>query len=209
MAKGSTSGQAEQSQQHTTDTGSKTATGTGSTNQVATFDPRADETIKALQGATGNVGSGDDSASSYLQGLLSTPNGQNPYAQQVVDTQDKLANATFDKRLGAIRSSNYGSGAGSDLVDQGMFTGNFTDQQKASDAKTLLDAFNNQQSAQLTGAGQLAGIDATKMASALNLINALRGQSATTDQQTNESTTSRSDTAGQKTAENVSASAVF
>lgn len=172
-------------------TGNQQTQQQGTTDVKPTFDPRADALIASLSQSVADTGGGNDSASDFLKQTIASPGGVNPYAQQVVNSENKLADADFQKRLSGVRSSGYGGGIGRDLIDQGMFTSDFTDRQHASNAKTLLDAFKDNQGAQLSAAGQLSGIDATKLASALNLVNALRGQSGNTTQDSNTDTVSR------------------
>ena len=159
------------------------SSGTGSFNNRATFDPKAQDTIDTLSGAFGNVGQDVGASSDWLKSLLQPQGGMNPYAQQVVDTQNKLSNADFDKRLAGVRSGGYGGGIGRDLIDQGMFTGNYTDQQHASNAKTLLDAWNADRGMQLNAAGQLSGNDAGRLQGAIEYINSLKGQAGEQEQQ--------------------------
>lgn len=152
------------------------------TTTQTTFDPRADDVIANLSGglAQNNTNNADLAGQFYKNQVLSGLN--NPYAQQVVDSQDKLAQADFDKRLSGVRSSGYGGGIGRDLIDQGMFTSDFTNKQHAWNAQTLLDAFNTDQGRRMDSAGALANIDNAKYATAINFINSLRGQKTTADE---------------------------
>lgn len=170
-------------QQANTDTTTKT-----------TFDPRADDVIKNLSGGLSTLGTGNsDDAAAYYRNMLSpSGGGVNPYAQQVVDSQDKLAENDYQRRLSGVRSSGMGGGIGRDLIDQGMFTSDFTNKQHASDAQILLDAFNTQQGRQFDSAGALGNIDQAKYATAINFINSLRGQQTSTD------STGRTDSASTK-----------
>lgn len=148
------------------------STGTGAYDKSATFDPRADSMISSLSNYTNQVN----------QPTV------NPYAQQVVDAQNKLSADEFAKRLAGVKSSGYGGGIGGDLVKQGMFTSDFTNRQGASNTQTLLDAFQKGQDNQNTVADK-----------ALNLISLLRGETGTNEQQANTDTVSRGVTKNQKT----------
>lgn len=145
-----------------------------------TFDPRADSVIANLAGGLSNNNTANaDNAANYYNSLLKQPAGANPYAQQVVDTQNKLSDADFQKRLAGVRSSGYGGGIGRDLVDQGMFTSDFTNRQASWNAQTLLDSFKTDQNQRMDSAGALANIDNAKYATAINFINSLRGEKGT------------------------------
>jgi len=159
------------------------STGSGTFNNRATFDPKAQGTIDTLSGAFGNVGQDVGTSSDFLKSMLMPNAGMNPYAQQVVDTQNKISNQDFQNRLAGVRSGGYGGGIGRDLMDQGMFTSDFTNNQAAWNAKTLLDAFNQDRGMQLNAAGQLSGNDAGRLQGALEYLNTLKGQSGDQTQQ--------------------------
>lgn len=162
------------------------------TTTKTTFDPRADDVIKNLSGGLSTLGTGNsDDAANYYRSMLSPAGGGvNPYAQQVVDSQDKLAEGDFNRRLSGVRSSGMGGGIGRDLIDQGMFASDFTNKQHAWNAQTLLDAFNTQQGRQFDSAGALGNIDQAKYATAINFINSLRGQQTSVDSSGRSDTTS-------------------
>lgn len=159
------------------------STGSGTFSNRATFDPAAQGTIDTLSGAFGNVGQDVGTSSDFLKSMLMPNAGMNPYAQQVVDTQNKVSNQDFQNRLAGVRSGGYGGGIGRDLMDQGMFTSDFTNNQAAWNAKTLLDAFNQDRGMQLNAAGQLSGNDAGRLQGALEYLNTLKGQSGEQAQQ--------------------------
>jgi len=166
------------------------SSGSGSYSNRPVFDPQAQGTIDALGGAFGNLGRDAASSSDFLKGMLQ-PGGMNPYAQQVVDTQNKLAQPEFEKRLAGVRSGGYGGGVGRDLIDQGMFASDFTNKQSAWNANTLLDAWNADRGMQLSAAGQLGDLDYGRLQGALEYINSLRGQAGEQAQQASGTTTSQ------------------
>jgi len=167
------------------------SSGSGSYSNRPVFDPQAQGTIDSLSGAFGNIGQDVGASSDFLRNMLQPAGGMNPYAQQVVDTQNKVSAADFDKRLAGVRSGGYGGGIGRDLIDQGMFTSDFTNNQAAWNAKTLLDAFNQDRGMQLNAAGQLSGNDAGRLQGALEYINSLKGQAGEQAQQAAGTTTSQ------------------
>ena len=184
-------------------------TGSGTFNNKPVFNPEAQQTIDRLSGQFGNVGNDSAKSSDFLSSMLQPAGGMNPYAQQVVDTQNKLSNSDFNQRLAGVRSGGYGGGVGRDLIDQGMFTSDFTNKQAAWNAKTLLDAFNQDRGVQMSAAGQLGDMDYGKLQGALEYINSLKGQAGEQAQQAAANTTSsgKSSTKTSGTMSNIGASA--
>lgn len=184
MGKGSATSQANFGRE-TTDTNTQQAsTGSGDYTKQASFDPRADTLLSSLQ--------------NYGNTELNQPGGVNPFAQQVVDSQDKLANTDFKNRLAGIKSSGYGGGIGSDLIKQGMFTSDFTGRQHANDAQTLLGAFNDSNTQKNTVAN-----------GALQLLSLLRGETGTNSQAANTDTVSEGVKKTQQYNNQISASGSF
>lgn len=153
----------------------------GTYSAMPVFDPNAYGTINALGGMSGNLGRAGTTAEQYLTQMLSG-GGMNPYAERVVEGQNRLAGAEFDKRLAGVRSSGYGGGIGRDFIDQGMFTSDFTNRQYDANARTLLDAWNADQNNRLGAASQLGGLDSTRLQSALSFLNSMRGEAGNQQQ---------------------------
>lgn len=161
----------------------------GSYSAMPVFDPNAYGTINALGGMASNLGGAGNTAEGYLTQMLSG-GGMNPYAERVVEGQNRLAGAEFDKRLAGVRSSGYGGGIGRDVIDQGMFVSDFTNRQYDANARTLLDAWNADQNNRLGATSQLGGLDSTRLQSALSFLNNMRGETGNqTQQQTGTSNT--------------------
>ena len=186
---GSSKASYENNRQTVDQNSNSASTGTGAYDKTIVTDPRTNSTIDSLTGSLADTGKASGSATAFLNSMVGGQN--NPYAEQLVQANNKLADAEFKQRLAGIRSGGYGGGMGRDLLDQGIFTGNFTSQQNANNVKTLLDAFNTNQANGLNAAGQLSGIDANKYQAALQLISTLRGEKGTNDQSTNTETSSR------------------
>lgn len=148
-----------------------------------TFDPRADDVIRNLSGGLAGINAGGtDAAASFYRNQMNAPAGVNPYAQQVVDTQNRNSEADFQRRLSGVRSAGYNGGTGRDLVDQGMFASDFSNRQAAWNAQTLMDAFRFGEGQRTDAAGSLANIDNGRYATAINFINSLRGERGVTDE---------------------------
>jgi hypothetical protein len=178
--------------QNTQEKTSGTSSGTYSSTPI--FDPNAIGTLNALAGNLGSLGGDAGTASKFLTSLIGGGGGMNPYAEQVVAAQNRLAGPEFAKRLASVRSSGYGGGIGRDLIDQGMFASDFTNRQYDANARTLLDAWNADMGTKLTAAGGLAGLDQNKMGAALQFLNTLRGE--TGKQQQDQSGTSNTSSTG-------------
>jgi hypothetical protein len=180
-------GSKKKSSSESAQTGSFNQTGTTNQksgyNQTATFNPQAQGAIDALSGNFGSfTGGGTDAAQTFLTSMLGQGGGMNPYAQQVVDANNAIANKDFNKRLAGVRSSGYGGGIGRDQINQGMFASDYTNQQNYNNSRLMLDAFSQGQDRQLGAAGALGGLDANSMAAAIQFINSLRGEQGTAQQ---------------------------
>lgn len=148
-------GSYDASRSRSKETGTQTSDTTNQFRTNATFRPEGQATLDALGGYYAGAAGNANQANRFYQQNLNN-GGVNPYAQQVVDAQSKVANQDFSNRLAQVRSGGFRGGAGRDTINQGMFVSDFTNQQNAQNVKTLLDAFTQAQNERFASAGALS-----------------------------------------------------
>jgi hypothetical protein len=168
------------SQDRSKETGTSNKTTNTSYDRSATFLPQGQQTLNSLGGFYGGAAGQAAGANNFYQQQLSTPGGVNPYAQQVVDSTSKVADTDFKNRLAQVRSGGFRGGQGRDTINQSKFASDFTNQQQAQNAQTLLNAFQQQQGEKFASAQGLAN----NQTQAQQFLALLRGE--TGDQQSTE-----------------------
>jgi hypothetical protein len=154
--------------------GSKTKQQSSFSSAPTYNDPRAQVAIDALaSGAKGQTKYGD-TLGNFFQSRMA--GGVNPYVQGIVDSNNQLANTDFANRIAQVRSGGFRGGIGTDLVNQGMFTSDFTSRQHGANSQLLANAFDTGENRALAAAGGLGGLDQNSLQSAIALIAALRGE---------------------------------
>jgi hypothetical protein len=181
------------------ETGQSNKTSNTSYDRRATFLPQGQQTLDSLAGFYGGAADQGRQANQFYANQLQG-GGVNPYAQQVVDSQSKVADEQFKNRLAQVRSGGFRGGAGRDTINQSQFANSFTNQQQAQNMQTLLNAFQQQQGEKFASANALS----QNQQAAQQFLGLLRGESG--EQQTDEAQSWLKYMKGQGQTHNVTAS---
>lgn len=137
-------------------------------------DPRAQGGLDALlREATGEGGEATD-LSNFYRSQINAPGG-NPYLENVISTNDAVANKTFRDRLAQVRSGGFRGGIGRDTINQGQFITDFTNTQARDNARLRYDDYNTGQGYRFNAASGLGGLGTNRAGAATSLLAALRG----------------------------------
>lgn len=114
------------------------------------------------------------------------------YAQQVVNANNAVADAKFKAALGDVRSGGFRGGQNADIYNQGTLAQQFTNQQAADSAATMLGQYNTDVTQKINAA------NTTQNYSALltNLLNALKGTTSNYSGSTSSSGTASGSSSG-------------
>jgi hypothetical protein len=155
-----------------------TDVGNTSYNKYATFDPAASGALKALSANNGSVNNDANFASQYYKNNL-TQGSMNPYVQQQIDAQNKVADSQFGNRMSQVRSGGYGGGVGASSINQSKLASDFTNQQQSNNMNLLAQAFTQQQQQQQASASGLSNLTNNQSINAQNFLSLLKGEGGT------------------------------
>jgi len=150
-------------QNSTTNTTGVTNT-TSDYNKKASFDPRANAALTALQNGT-------DDTSKYNKSVLAQGD-VSPYTNQLVTAQNALADQAYAQGLKQTRSSGYGGGVGADSINQNKLAANYANTKASNQANLYQGAYENSQAQKQAAA-------ASQQNALIQFLSMLRGESGT------------------------------
>lgn len=157
----------------------------------AVFDQQGKGIIDFLSGQ-GQEGSKYQQGAGDAYSTLATMKGEvNPYVEESIKANNAVAESQFQNRLAQARAGGYRGGTGANLYSQGQVASDFTNQLAANNANLRYGAFNDAQNrgitANVAGAGGLAGLSSQGQAILAQIVAALRGEDVNdqTQQRTN------------------------
>lgn len=150
-------------------------------NRRAVFDsPQSQQLLgflsdQSMQGGGFQQGAGDAYAS-----LAAMRGGPNPEVENIIRSTNQEADRNFANRLAQTRAGGYRGNTAQGLYDQGQVASQFTQQQAGDNAALRYgaynDAANRNLSANVAGAGGLAGLYGQNQGTIAQLLALLRGE---------------------------------
>lgn len=165
---------------------------TQTTKTTPTFEsPQAQSVLNSLtsnySSNNGALSTASTDAATYLKSLMGTTN---PYTEQTVSAMEAQAPRQYAENLKSVRTAGYRGGAGSDYINQAALAGDFANSLALNVANTRLGQFNTDRASSLEAANSLGSLGISNQALGLSLLDALKGESSTSQtDQTGRSTT--------------------
>ena len=149
----------------------------------ANFDsPQGQQTLGFLSDQTQQGGGYQSQAGQTYNSLASLRGTPNPEVERIVSANNQEADINFGNRLAQSRAANYRGNTAAGLYDQDKIAAQFTNQQAGENAALRYGAFNDAQNRGLTanvaGAGGLAGLSGQSQGLGSQLLQLLRGTDA-------------------------------
>jgi hypothetical protein len=173
----------------------------------AVFDsPQGQSILGFLTDQTQQGGQFQGQAGNAYGSLASLRQGPNPEVENIIKSTNREADTNFANRLAQSRAGGYRGGTGAGLYDQDRIAAEFTNQQAGDNAALRYGAYNDAAGRNLTanvaGAGGLAGLSGQNASLGAQILALLRGEDTAdqTQQLTNANTlqTLRGGTSGTK-----------